>query len=138
MSDPRKFGAWDGIGGEYVTYKYDTSIVYDITKAAGATQVGLAVALKSAGTVGLTIDGEMIEGKLDVVEDDGYCQVQVDGYCTLPLGASATATPGKKAVGALGASSAHGYIRDATTGDELKADAEVVDATDTTAVVVDL
>lgn len=139
MANPRLFTTYEGIAGKYVTYKYDSTIVFNQALAGGAAQVGLAVALKSGGTVGLTVDGELLEGKLDIVENDGFCQVQVGGYCTLPAGNGATVTPGKKVVGALGPAAAKGYIRDAASaGDALVANAEVVDGTDTAATVVDL
>jgi hypothetical protein len=138
MTDARKVIDLSGVDANYVTYKYDSTIVFDATLTGRAAQVGLAVAFKGQGTVGLTQDGDQIAGRLTLVEDDAFCNVQTEGYCQLPLGASATATAGKKAVGALGASSARGYIRDATTGDELKAEAQIVDSTTTTAVWVKL
>jgi hypothetical protein len=42
--------------------------------------------------------------------------VQIEGGMTLPGGASATLTRGSAIVGALGASSAKGYIRSAASG----------------------
>jgi hypothetical protein len=84
---------------------------------AAATMIGKAVtyAASADDTVALTSDGDAIVGKLLKVEPDGACTVQIAGYTTLPAGASATVTRGRKQVGALGAASAKGYIRDAAS-----------------------
>jgi hypothetical protein len=140
MANPRNTAAYEGINAEYVTYKIDASVAaYDNNQRGGSTSVGLAVGVTGPGTVGLTADGDLIEGKLVLVEQDGFCNVQTEGYTSLPAGTGATFTGlHQRAVGALGPSSAKGYIRAALAADALNADAEIIDATDTTNVIVDL
>lgn len=153
MADPRDFNGYEGIGAEYPSFKADdfgtgtATIIFDGTKAGGSTQVGLAVTLVSnTGEIDLTSDGDRVLGKLIKVEADGRCTVQVTGGMTLPAGASATVDAGTKIVGALGASSAKGYIRSmtATTGSYVqgtateaqKATGLIFDSSVTTAVQV--
>lgn len=141
MPDPREAVAFDEIGAQRVTYPFDNTIVYDSTKAGGSAQVGLAVTLVSDGTVGLTADGNEVEGKLTLVEPGGFCVVHNKGYMKLPGGVSASLTRGKKIVGALGASSARGYVREVATAAAAElglARGRIIDASVTTAVVVDL
>lgn len=144
MADPRKDTAYDGIGFKAATYAIDDStITYDATKTNGAdaTMIDKAVSLSADGTVQLASDGEAIEGKLLLVEPDGFCTVQVGGFCTLPGGSGATLTRGVGIVGALGASSAKGYIRIAASGtaaETVKERGRIVENGTTTAVVVDL
>lgn len=125
-----------------LTYKIDNvTITYDVTKAGGSSQVGLAVFLSANDTVALTQDGTAVEGKLLKVTDDLFCTVQTDGYCTLPGGVAANLTLGKKIVGALGAASARGYIREvatATTAELGLAAGSIINNADATAVVVEL
>ena len=126
-----------------ITMKIDNStIVFDGTKARGAdaTMLDKAVTLSANDTVALCADGDAVFGKLLKVESDGFCTVQRYGFATLPGGASATRTRGKKIVGALGASSAKGYIREVATGTAAgigKQRGEIINTADTTAVVVD-
>lgn len=140
MGDPRLSYIFQGIDEVYATFQADNStIVYDQTKDGGSTAVGLAVTLSAAKTVALCADGDAVIGRLDTVEYDGSCRVQIGGGTTLPGGASATLTLGAKIVGALGASSAKGYIRSAASGtatELVKMDHEIYDATDPTNVVV--
>lgn len=149
MTDPRLDVSFEGIGAEHASYKIDNStITYDATKDGGSDQVGLAVNLSAGKTVQLVGDGEVVLGKLVKVEPDGVANVQTGGYVTLPGGEGATLTPGKKIVGDLGPSSAEGYIREVTDASGTPTQAEVneiarsrgiiVDASDTTAVVVRL
>jgi hypothetical protein len=141
MADPRNAVSHEGNNAHYETYKADgVTITYDATKAGGSTAVGLAVTLSGDSTVALCADGDAIEGKVILVESDGKVNVQDDGYMTLPGGVSATLTRGSKIVGALGASSAKGYIRTAaaSSAELLKADGEIIDSSDTANVVVDL
>ena len=106
-----------GVVGAYRTYKIDAStIIYDASKAGGSAQVGLAVTFSAANTVALAADGDAGIGKLILVESDDKANVMTHGTMTLPGGASATLTLGAKIVGALGASSATGYIRSAASG----------------------
>src|SRR6185295_18166128 len=103
--------------------------------------VDLTVTLSTHKTIALTADGNAVEGKLVKVEADGKATVQVGGFMSLPGGASATLTPGTAIVGALGAASAKGYVRSAASGtaaELIKCRSRIVDASDTTAVVVAL
>lgn len=141
MADPRNTVSSVGLRIETETFAIDNStIVYDGTKVGGAdaTMLGKAVAMSAADTVKLVADGDLVIGKLLAVESDNKALVQVEGTCTLPQGNGATTTFGKKFVGALGAASAKGYIRDATTGDELKAVGVIRNGATATAVIVDL
>jgi hypothetical protein len=118
MANPRKTTDYVGVAAHYTTHKIDGStITFDVTKANGSAQVGLAVTMtgQADDTVALTSDGDEVAGKLIKVDPDGYCTVQDEGGMTLPGGASATLTVGSRFVGALGASSAKGYIRAAAT-----------------------
>lgn len=145
MADPRKTVSYEGIKFKAATYKIDgVTITYDATKVGGAdaTMLNKAVSLAGVdGVVQLCSDGEAVEGKILLVEPDGYCTVQVGGYCDLPGGASATLTLGVGIVGALGAASAKGYIRIAASGtaaETVKERGRIVANDTTTAVVVDL
>lgn len=139
MADPRSAISFQGLGYNAYTFATDSTISYDATLAGGSAQVGLAVVVNGAGQVGLVADGEAVFGKVIKVESDDFATIQVDGVCEFPKGSSATVTAGKRVVGALGASSAKGYVRNATTGDELNAgDTMILDASVTTAVVVSL
>ena len=131
-----------GVVGAYRTYKIDAStITYDASKAGGSAQVGLAVTFSAANTVALAADGDAVIGKLILVESDDKANVMTHGTMTLPGGASATLTLGAKIVGALGASSAKGYIRSAasaTAAELVKARGFIDNAATATAVVVTL
>lgn len=144
MADPRAATDLQGIGLEAVTYAIDNStITYDATKVNGAatTMIGKAVSLSAAKTVQLISDGEAVEGKLMSVSDDNFCVVQVGGFCDLPGGSGATLTRGKKIVGALGAASAKGYIREVATATAAElgvARGRIIDATTAATTMVDL
>ncbi len=149
MADPRNRVAFDGIGVRRVTYKTDNStILYDKTKVGGSAQVGLAVELSTDDTVALAQDGNPVEGKLVEVFDDNTCSVEVDGYVDLPAGASAAVNIGRKIVGALGPSSARGYVRavaaaagafaQATMQDALNGRGRIINNDDTTKLVIKL
>lgn len=144
MPNPRKTVEFEGIGLLTATFKIDgVTITYDATKAGGAdaTMIGKAVTLSADDTVALCADGDAIVGCLMKVESDGYCTVQIGGLTNLPGGASATLTRGTTIVGALGASSAKGYIRSAASGtaaELIKARGRILRAGVTTAVVVQL
>lgn len=112
-------GLSDGMDAHYSTYSIDNStIAYDSTKARGAatTMLDKAVSLSAAKTVQLASDGEAVIGKLIKVEADNFATIQDRGYMEFPGGSGATLTRGKKIVGALGAASAKGYIREVATG----------------------
>ncbi len=149
LNNPRNTISFEGIREQRTTYLIDNStIAYSATATNGSTGVGLAVTLSADKTVALCADGDTVLGKLILVEADGKCAVQDDGFCTLPAGASATVTAGSKIVGALGASSAKGYIRNiaasggsyvqTTLTDSIKGRHQIIDASTTTAVVVNL
>lgn len=150
MANPRKKVDFTGIDNTRVTYKIDgVTITYEGNQVQyGTSFQGKAVTLSTHATVALAADGDAIEGRLEHVEPDGMCVVTTDGFVTLPGGASAVLTVGRAIVGALGPSSAKGYIRaaavpggtyaQAEVAEAFKADGEIIDASDTTAVVVDL
>lgn len=150
LTTPRNIVGYEETGlPDDLTFKIDNStITYDGTKANGAatTMIGKAVTLSADDTVALCADGDAVLGKLISVEGDNKCSVRCHGFVTLPAGASATVTRGKKIVGALGASSAKGYIRDvvvaagtyaaAEANEAQKARGVIIDVGDTTAVGV--
>ncbi len=142
MADPRNTIGYDDIKPVYETRIVDAvTITYDGTKARGAaaTMIDKAVTLSGNGTVALAADGDAVHGRLESVDPDGKCSVQTGGNIRFPGGASATLTRGTKIVGALGAGSAKGYIRSAasaTAAELIKCKGEIVDTSDTTAVVV--
>jgi hypothetical protein len=116
MADARNAVDFTGIGYKAQTFLIDNStIVYSATAVNGSASVGLAVTLSADATVALTADGNAVVGKLIKVESDNKAVVQTAGYVTLPGGVSAVLTRGKKIVGALGAASAKGYIREVAT-----------------------
>lgn len=107
-----------GTGGVYRTYKIDNStITYDATKTGGSASIGLAVTFSAADTVALVAAKGMVIGKLIKVEADNKATVQTDGTMELPGGESVTLTLGTPICGALGVSSAKGYIQTATKSD---------------------
>jgi len=132
LTNPQNIVGYEETAGPHdLTYKIDNStIVYDATKANGAatTMIGKAVTFSADDTVALCADGDAVVGKLISVEADNKASVRVLGYVTLPAGASATVTRGKKIVGALGASSAKGYIRDVVVAGATYAAAEANEA----------
>jgi hypothetical protein len=133
---------FEGIDGVFATYSIDNStITYDGTKVGGAaaTMIGQAVSLSAAGTVQLASDAEALVGKLVLVEPDLKCTVQTGGYMRLPGGNGASLTRGLKVVGALGAASAKGFIREVASGTAAeinKGRGQIVDASDPTQTVV--
>lgn len=124
-----------------LTFKIDNStIVYDGTKANGAatTMIGFAVTFSADDTVALAADGDAVVGKLISVTADNKASVRVLGFVTLPGGASATLTRGKKIVGALGAASAKGYIRDVVVAGGTYAAAEANEAQKARGLIIDV
>ena len=118
MANPRAITDKEGLDVRRATYSIDNStITYDKTKAFGSAQAGvnLAVTFSASDTVALCADGDAIVGILEQVEADGKCTVSVAGHLKFKKGNGATVTNGKKIVGALGAASAKGYIRDVNT-----------------------
>lgn len=119
MADPRNQVRLDGIGAEQVTLFADgVTIVYDATQPGNvaAAALGKAVTLSGVKTVALAADGDAIIGKLVGVESDGKVVIQYDGFMDFIGGAAATLTHGTAIVGALGPSSAKGYVRSAASG----------------------
>lgn len=141
MANPRQYVAFNGIGAEQVTVKYGASIVYDESLPGNCAALGRAVRISGNAQVDLTTDASVIVGKLVNIDKDGFCAIQYDGFCTLPGGTAAALTAGSKVVGALGGVSTTdpGYIRNAAAGGETEqSDARAWDATDATAVAVNL
>jgi hypothetical protein len=147
LTNPRDTIKYDGILPVNLPFLIDAStITYLATATGGSASVGLAVTLSGNKTIALCADGDQVLGKLILVEADGKATVQIGGAVELPAGDSATVTAGNKIVGALGASSAKGYIRDAVAtaasptqaqGNEArKSRHTILDAATTTAVVV--
>lgn len=145
MADPRLSVEHGEIGARFETYKHDSSIVYSATTADGSSQVGLAVKIASADTVGLTTAASHVFGKLIKVESDTICVVQTKGVMTLPAGTGHAAnnviTVGSQIVGDL-STAAEGYIKGVTTNawnaDQQMGSGKVRDVTTTTAVEVEL
>lgn len=137
MADPRKSADFEGIGYRGETFSYDGTIVFDKTKTAGSAQVGLAVTMTGNRQVGLVADAQRIRGRLQSVEGDSFCTVQVLGGCDLPAGTGAALTAGSRIVGAL-LVAAKGYIRNAaaTAAEDLVSAHEIRDPSVTTAVKV--
>lgn len=143
MADPRATIKFDDIGLLPVTFNTDgTTLFYDSTKAKGigkAAGTGDAVMLSGNATVALTQDASNVIGKVILVEPDGKAHVDAKGFVKLPGGASATLTVGLPIVGAVGASSARGYVRVAASGTAAEvniARGVIIDNSDTTNVVV--
>lgn len=122
MANPRAVVSHDENNVKRDTFIIDDStITYDATEEYGSAQAGqkLAVTLSASDTVALAADGDAILGILDKVEADGFCVVSLlagGGFLGFQKGNGATVTRGKSIVGALGASSAKGYIREAASG----------------------
>lgn len=85
-------------GLQFMTFQYDSSIVYDpsfySTESSGGNdnhsqQIGMAVTLTAAGTVGLGTAGQRFVGKLYAVEPD-VCTVAIAGVLQVP---AATTNP---------------------------------------------
>mgnify|MGYP001567967370 CR=1 FL=1 len=118
MANPRAITDKEGIDVRRTTYSIDGStIVYDKTKSFGSVSdgVNLAVTLSGNDIVDLAADGDAVLGLLEQVEADGKCTVSNAGWLKFKKGNAATVTVGKKIVGALGAASAKGYIREVNT-----------------------
>ena len=88
------------------------TIQYDVTKPNRSDAVGKAFKLNAAGIGELVDDGDAIDGKVIAVDDDHkFTAALIFGGLTLPLGTSATVARGDNVVGALGPSSAKGYVK---------------------------
>ena len=94
-----------------------TTIKYDITKPNRSDAVGKAYRINPTTGLGeLVGNGEAFDGKvIDVDDDHKFTAVFMSGGVKLPLGTNATVTKGDTLVGALGPSSAKGYVKAAVT-----------------------
>jgi hypothetical protein len=143
MPDPRNVVSFESIDAAYATFIPDGStIVFDGTQLDGAsvTMIGFAVSLSAGSTVQLTADAQGVIGRLQIVENDLKCNVQIEGLQRLPGGLSATLTLGSHIVGATGVAAARGYIRSASgsaAAEIILMAARIIDATDPTNVIVD-
>lgn len=140
MANPRGVVDYMGIGFRAITMIADgTTIAFNSALANGSAAVGLAVQVTGNNTAALAADASEIIGRLERVEADGMAVIQIEGGCELPAGNGATVTAGSKIVGALGAASAPGYIRNvagATAAEGAVARHTILDATTSTAVKV--
>lgn len=114
MANPRRItGPLDGIGYRAATFLIDAStITFSETAANGSAVVGRAVGLVagSQNVVELVAAGQAVLGRLQNVAQDGGCAVQIEGECKLPQGSAVDVVRNERIVGALGPSSARGYI----------------------------
>jgi hypothetical protein len=139
MANPRNTVKFDGINYNAQTFFTDSSISFDRDEPNGSAQVGLAVKMTGAKTVGLTTDGSGVVGVIQSVESDDKASIHVGQYVEFPGGDGATLTLGSKIVGDLGPASAPGYIRVVATGTPAElgvAKGEIVDAADPTKTMV--
>lgn len=141
MANPRAVLMHDDIGYRAVTFKIDgVTITYDGAQKGGSTVVGRAVGLvtATANAVELVTTNQGVLGRLDKVEPDGFCTVQVEGQCYLPSATGQALTRGGKIVGGLLAA-ARGYIKEPDTTSAatlMPARHEVLDIAVTTAISV--
>lgn len=91
MASVRKAPFYNEVGGKWLTFFYDSSIVYDPSDIATdnhSAQVGMAVGLVSDSTVGLgaalASAAKILRGVVVAVESDGACTVQTGGVCKCP------------------------------------------------------
>ena len=105
------------------------TIKYDITKPNRSDAVGKAYKYnKTTGKAELVADGDEIDGKVTHVDDKhNITAAYMFGGLRLPLGDSETVAKGDKLVGALGPSSAKGYVK-AVPELSLPSDLEDLDA----------
>ena len=130
MASVRNIVAFKEINPTFVTFTYNADFTYSADANGGSTAVCLAVKMVGDKQVGLSTDAAHVIGRLVRVHDDVFCTVQVSGFCLLPVGSSVTVTAGLKIVGALGASSAKGYVRNvavATLAEVAAASGRIVD-----------
>ena len=119
----------------------ESTILYDATLPGGSAAVGKAVTLSGNDIIALTADGDGVLGRLLHVESDGVAAVVTGGTFELPGGNGATLTRMTAIVGALGPSSAKGFIRSvnsAAAAELAKCRGHIRNAAVTTAVVVNL
>ena len=89
------------------------TIQYDITKPNRSDAVGKAYKYnKTTGKAELVADGDEIDGKVTHVDDKhNITAAYMFGGLRLPLGDGETVAKGDRLVGALGPSSAKGYVK---------------------------
>lgn len=145
MSDPRNRISHRGLvpvgDGDLPFHTDNSTILYDRDEPGGSAQVGLAVTFSGNNTVALCADGDPVLGELIRVEADNKATVRVKGVVFLPKGNGATVTRGQAVVGALGASSAKGYVRNAASGtatELVKARGVIYDVSDDDAIEIHL
>lgn len=130
MVDSRSDVAFDNIGELRVTYLADSSLPFSRDASGGNVDVGKAVQITAAKTVGLvTAATHRVHGRLDRVEPDGKAVVKVRGF--VPLVAAGALAAGVQVIGAAG-----GNIAAATGGATEKPVGEVIDGSDPTRVMV--
>lgn len=113
MANPRAAVGHGDVRTIRKTFKHDGTIVFNALLEKNSAQAGLAVTMTGAAddTVTLVDIDQRVDGKLEIVEGDGFCVVTTFGEVQLPAGASATVTVGTAIVGAQGAAAAKGYIK---------------------------
>ena len=112
MADPRKIVDFTLIGQKRATFAYGNTIDHDT--ALPEKYKGLAVKISADNQIQLCGDGDWIFGFISLTEGDGLCSVVWDGVVeNARKGNGATVTTGAGLVGALGPSSALGYVKDA-------------------------
>lgn len=113
MTSPRKAIGKGDVRVLRKTYKHGNTITYDPLVANGHAGAGwAAMTVSTDDTMQLADIDNRVNGRLEKVEPDGFCVVSISGELTFKAGASASVTPGKSIVGAQGASSALGYIKE--------------------------
>ena len=110
-------------GGEIIfrNQQFDvdgSTITYDRTKANGSEQVGLWCSLSDNMEIQLAADGQGLVGKLIKVQANGLGVVAYDAaLIKVNPGTGVTLVRDRGLVGALGASSARGYVRNPILAD---------------------
>ena len=98
------------------------TIKYDVTKPNRSDAVGKAYTINADGKAELAGDGDQIDGKVNHVDDaNNITAAYMFGGLRLPLGDGETVAKGDKLVGALGPSSAKGYVKTAPAATALAA-----------------
>ena len=104
------------------------TINYDAAKPNRSTAVGLAYKINSDGKAELVAAGDEIHGKVVSVDsDNNITGAYMFGGLRLPIGSNKTVKKGDKLVGALGKSSAKGYVAGVPVPSDLPSDIADVD-----------
>ena len=114
---------------EASTFQGDgTTIKYDPTKPNRSDAVGKAYKRNANGTYSLVSDGDEVEGiVIAVTSNNKFTGAYLFGGLLFPIGHGQTVTRDSKIVGALGPSSAKGYVKSAPA---LPSDLSTLAATD--------